>query len=138
MTPRKRMTYFLFTFLFATNLLAQIDIATEREMRERAKAPDSGPKDFLEGTEVRLSSRYFRGGVLVYDCRDRHFVCTSISSANECHDERMWFINKDRFELPCAPIKQFKDHESCVSEQYKRVHDIPEARWCYNDKKLRF
>lgn len=130
------MTYFLFMLLFVTNLLAQIDISTERE--QRAKELDEGSEDFLRGTDIRLSMRYYQGEVLVYDCRDRHFVCTSIDSANECHNERDLLLNKNRFELPCAPIKQFKDHETCVKEQYKRIHEVPETRWCYNDKKLKF
>tara|TARA_R110000868_G_scaffold300224_4_gene560665 strand:+ start:3905 stop:4315 length:411 start_codon:yes stop_codon:yes gene_type:complete len=135
-----RMMFLTLSLLLSQVSLAQIDISTEREKREREKAAkdDGVPDDFLKGTGIRLSPRYFKGEVLVYDCRDRHFVCTSMESATECREERDRFLAKDRFELPCAPIKRFKNHEACGEEQYKRVHDIPDKRWCYNEKKLRF
>lgn len=135
-----RMMFLIFYTLLSTQAWGQVDVSTERELKEqaRAAAKDQGPEDFLKGTGVRLSSRYFIGGVLVYDCVDRHFVCTSVESADECRDKRADAITKDRFELPCAPLKAFENHEVCVKEQYKRVHEIPLTAWCYNDKKLRF
>lgn len=136
-----RMMFLNLCLIFSLNALAQIDISTEREIRERekaAKADDGIPDDFLKGTGIRLSPRYFKGEVLVYDCRDQHFVCTNMDSATDCREERDRYLAKDRFELPCVPIRRFKDHEECAEEQYKRVHSIPDKRWCYNEKKLRF
>lgn len=139
---RMLLLHFFAFFLAQNTALAQpaIDVSTERELREleKLKNGESGPKDFLSGTGIRLSTKYFKGEILVYDCVDRHFVCTSLESATECREERDRFLAKNRFELPCAPIKAFKSHEECSEEQYKRVHDIPDRVWCFNEKKLRF
>ncbi len=139
---RMLLLHFFVFFQVQNPAVAQraIDVSTDRELKEleKAKNGDTGPKDFLSGTGIRLSTKYFKGEVLVYDCVDRHFVCTSLVSATECREERDSFLAKNRFELPCAPIKSFNTHEECSEEQYKRVHDIPNRVWCFNEKKLRF
>lgn len=120
---------------------AQIDIATDREKfdREKAKRADSiRVEDYLQERATPLTFRYFSGPVLVYDCRDRHFICTSMLNAIDCRDQRDNSINLDRFELPCVPIKKYNSDEECIKEQYKRMHQIADLRWCYNNKKLGF
>lgn len=139
-----RMMIFYFCLFFGHTSVAQIDIATDREIfeRERARLQEEGARyrieDYIEETNTPLSSRYFKGSVLMYDCKDRHFVCTSMLNAIECRDMRDHLLNNERFFLPCVPIKRFKTDDECVKEQYRRMHEIPDLRWCYNSKKLSF
>lgn len=86
----------------------------------------------------RVSSRYYKGAVLIYDCRDRHFVCVDQLSADQCHEERTKALKKNRFELVCSPLKVFKSEQECVAEQYQRMHESVDKTWCYNEHRLRF
>jgi hypothetical protein len=91
-----------------------------------------------DANRERLAERYYKGSVLIYDCRDKHFVCADSESAKDCHELRQQALSRNRFELPCAPLKEFKEHSQCVEEQYRRVHTKAAKNWCYNERKLRF
>lgn len=137
-----RMKIFIFGALFA-NFHCSFAVESEAvnvpaKDTPKVEATPEAKDDFARKTAVRLSSRYVQGNVLVYDCKDRHFVCTDMINATECHDARLEAIEKNRFNLPCAPVKHFKDTDECVEEHYKRMHQIPDTTWCYSEKKLRF
>ncbi len=90
------------------------------------------------GERERISNRYYKGPVLIYDCRDRHFVCVDQVSADDCHQGRTEALKKNRFDLVCAPLKVFKTEPECVAEHYRRVHEGVDKSWCYNERRLRF
>lgn len=125
-----RMMNLIFLLILSVNAVAQ-DTASKVEK-------ETDEATVYRQVRERISERYFKGSTLIYDCKERHYVCVDRLSAEDCHRWRDEALRKNRFSLECAPLKEFKTNQECVQDQYQRVHDSISKAWCYNDRKLRF
>ncbi len=83
-------------------------------------------------SEPRISNEYFQGQYLIYDCRQRHYVCVNSASFDKCRGRRDEALDERRFLLPCAPLLEFKSQKECFQEHYKQVHQLGNRKFCVN------
>lgn len=67
--------------------------------------------------DPNLSLKYQRGKYLVYDCIDKHWVCTGEPEFDNCIDGREIAISENYERLPCVPIMQFDEVKACQKVQ---------------------
>jgi len=70
-----------------------------------------------------LSDEYEAGPYLIYDCKNKHWVCVLKSYFDECASVR----NKEQLDkiekLSCAPVEEFLNKKSCFQKQlYLTTH----------------
>ncbi len=72
--------------------------------------------------EILVSKKYRSGLHLIYDCKDRFFVCVDEESFKKCQSERE---NDLKFGLDkvlvCAPFKKFPTRVDCLKAQYSQI-----------------
>lgn len=77
-----------------------------------------------------LSFKYVRGPHLVYDCKDKHWVCTGASEFNNCKKSRDFEIIERKDELSCIPSKVFSSEKDCVDSQKRIINASLMTRLC--------
>lgn len=88
--------------------------------------------------EPRISRDFARGEFLIYDCRTRNYACVNITSFAYCRKLRDdGYVQKKNI-LPCAPLKEFADQETCFKEHYKLMHKISAKPFCQNTKNAKY
>lgn len=82
--------------------------------------------------EPRISSSYRRGEYLLYDCREKHFVCVNSTSFETCEERRKLAIKEKFREMPCAPLKKFKTQKECFDAHYAQIYGQKSKVFCLN------
>ena len=100
------------------------DLATKTEQK-RDKS-----KDDITLSDPDLSIKYQRGRFLMYDCEDKHWVCTQKLEFDRCSEKRKYvdFIKGQLY--PCAPVKPFASEAECVKRQRKFTEKNHSVRSC--------
>lgn len=99
----------LLLFLISGNLLAQQDIAL---------------------LDPFLSLKYTRGPYLIYDCKDKHWVCAGKAEFNYCQESRDFQIKERSESLGCVPVRSFNTEIDCNSSQKKLTSRAVATRFC--------
>lgn len=60
-----------------------------------------------------ISAKYEAGPALVYDCLDKHWVCTGPNEHSVCSERRLENIQEGRIELNCMPDQIFPTIKEC-------------------------
>lgn len=77
-----------------------------------------------------LSIKYEAGPALVYDCLDKHWVCTGKSEHKDCTGRRLKNIEEGRIELNCMADKVFESKYDCVNFLERIIHRGNVPRGC--------
>jgi len=80
------------------------------------------------------STKYLRGQYLLYDCIDKHWVCTSKAEFGACKDGRTIAQADKQDKLPCAPIKEFESESQCNKVQARLTSSASSMRSCKSNE----
>ena len=123
----KKLSKFILTFLLLTKTLGAQDVVPESTEQKAAKD--------ITLDDLEMSYKYTKGGHLLYDCQDKHFVCTSKVETKRCKTARKNSILDNDDILPCAITQKFKDYNECKEFQQKRVNMAINHMYCYHPDK---
>lgn len=98
---------------------------------------DDQPKSiagFDPKTDI-IAENYEAGQYLIYDCKEKHWVCVTEEYHKECQEKRARDVaNTEETIHSCAPIGIFPTKKSCFQRQlFLTTHDHG-ARFCIVDK----
>lgn len=85
--------------------------------------------------DPNLSLKYQKGEYLVYDCGDKHFVCTALPEYKRCLNQLNYDLENNEIDLSCAPLKKFNTNNECIKEQKRLVHSSIYNGMCENPNK---
>jgi hypothetical protein len=85
-------------------------------------------------TDPLLSLKYQRGKYLVYDCIDRHWVCTGKAEFDLCLEQRDVGLLDKNSRMPCGAFDYFENEKKCQKHQKKLINRGDGTRFCYNLK----
>lgn len=88
----------------------------------------------LKRSEKLISYDYWQGKYLIYDCKGRHFICVDEKGYDACTKKRENSYVKRRYNLGCAPLKEYKNQDKCFSAVYTIVHSIKSKKFCLNNR----
>ena len=81
-----------------------------------------------------LSTKYQRGVYLLYDCIDKHWVCTGLAESKICSEGRV-IASENKFDrMPCSPIKEFASESKCNEIQARLTNASTTVRECKSDE----
>lgn len=105
---------------------------------------DSRPKylnDYDPATDV-IAENYEAGPFLIYDCKERHWVCVLESYYKDCEASREEDQLLKKLELRCAPITKLSNKKSCFQQQLFLTSQNAGSNFCVGDewkqKEIRF
>lgn len=81
-----------------------------------------------------LSTKYQRGSYLLYDCYDKHWVCTAKAEFDTCQDARSTASKNKDDKLPCMPLKAFESEAKCNEIQARIVSSSYGNRDCKSEE----
>ncbi len=89
----------------------------------------------FDTTRDEFSDKYMAGPHLVFDCKDKHWVCVDDDNKKDCLDGREGRV-KDKFRnYHCTYARSFEDKPSCFEFQKKMVNSGNNPEWsCTIDK----
>lgn len=93
------------------------------------KPTDEQSQDVLL-SDPYLSLLYQRGAFLIYNCHDRHWVCSGEAEYKSCLEERNYALDEKTSKLPCAPIQKFKSDKACQEYQARLTDFNMGDRFC--------
>jgi hypothetical protein len=124
----KSFKVLIFLFILSSSVFAQ-SVGAQAVAGEQVTADENGNLDVaLEDPD--LSLRYQRGSYLLYDCIEKHWVCTGSPEYNYCKKSREEAILDRSPKLPCAHVKLFKNEKSCNRTQQIITSRGDYARFC--------
>jgi hypothetical protein len=88
----------------------------------------------IYSSDPQLSDRYDRGVHLIYDCKEKHWVCTTKALSQYCEKTRKRAIENYEYSLPCAPFKGFENEKDCNLKQLEFTHKGHIQSYCFHDK----
>jgi predicted DNA-binding WGR domain protein len=88
--------------------------------------------------EPKISQEFSQGNFLIYDCKQRSFVCVNEPSYLLCKEKRSRGYRERKKVLPCAPLKEFPSQSKCFEKQYKLIHSQSEKSYCQNSKNSKY
>lgn len=78
------------------------------------------PEKFLNGHDPvadTLSDEYEAGPFLIYDCKNKHWVCVLKPYFETCQSQRAQEQFDKIEKLSCAPVEEFPNKKSCFQKQ---------------------
>jgi hypothetical protein len=117
------MKFFLLSLLFHLFALASSDSCAE-EIPLLAHFEMKGDN---------ITDKYFAGAFLIYDCKEKHWVCVLQEDYKDCEADRKKAQIKNERELPCAPIGEFPSKRSCFQRQLFLAGQAHGHRFCLLD-----
>lgn len=84
----------------------------------------------FDGDTVQISSKYYSGQFLIYDCESKHWSCVDKDGFKECQESRDQSKKEFKTYLKCAPIKEYKNLKECISHQKRKVHHPESTNFC--------
>jgi hypothetical protein len=97
---------------------------------------DSQPKSlagFDSKTDI-IADNYEAGPFLIYDCKEKHWVCVMEPFYKECQNQRLKDENEKSVEHSCAPISEFPTKKSCFQRQLFLTSQHHGNRFCIKDQ----
>ena len=91
------------------------------------------PPDY-ELSQDAISDKYIAGAFLIYDCKEKHWVCVLKDDFSECRENRDKSIAGRKKHLPCAPIGEFPTKRSCFQRQLYLSGHAHGNRFCLLDE----
>lgn len=107
---------------------------SEKKSKEEMLEEREVDKFARQKEEPRISNKWFRGSFLIYDCVKGHFACVNQVSFYKCEEQRAEDIEENRPRLRCSPFKSFKEYESCIAMNYKKMHNQLPKLYCVHPK----
>jgi hypothetical protein len=105
---------------------------------------NSRPKilnNYDPATDV-IAENYEAGSFLIYDCKEKHWVCVLEYYYKNCTNLREEDQLLKKLELSCAPIAQFPNKKSCFQQQLFLTGQNIGTNFCIGDewkqKEIRF
>ena len=120
---RYTIIFYLFSITF-TSVAQEVQFSKEEIYRSETEF------------EAAISSKYFRGKNLIYDCVKKHFACVIDANYEECDENRKEALENRKILLPCAPLKKLPTQIECFKLQYSLVHERTYKGFCISQKKL--
>ena len=80
--------------------------------------------------DPNLSLKYQKGAFLLYDCVDKHWVCTAKPEFLSCKESRDIAIKDQSSTRPCVPIREFSSDQACQNHQRTLVDSAMRTRFC--------
>ena len=99
-------------------------VFTEKEMKETLD------NDYLDPV---ISFKYERGSYLIYDCQDKHWICSGSLEFKRCQDWKKQADKRNAKSYQCVAVKRYKNISSCVDAQYAQVNKNHDIRFCLSD-----
>lgn len=96
---------------------------------------DDGEKvlnDFDPRTDI-ISEKYEAGPYLIYNCKEKHFVCVMEANYKECEAERAQDNLEKKLDLSCAPISKMLNKKSCFQQQLFFVSQNQGTKFCVGE-----
>ncbi len=128
--------YIIITSIFFMTTLFAITLEERGQIMTRFRVSKS--KNFEERlyTTYVISEKHRSGTYLIYECKERKFICVDDESFDKCREERRDALNGDVFLklLPCAPLKKFEDIFDCHDEIYKNMYRMSNKRFCIHPR----
>lgn len=96
---------------------------------------DDGEKvlnDFDPRTDI-ISEKYEAGPYLIYNCKEKYFVCVMEANYKECEAERTQENADKKLELGCAPISKMLNKKSCFQQQLFFVSQNQGTKFCVGE-----
>lgn len=90
-----------------------------------------GVEKEVEELGVPLSSTWTSGSHLIYDCKQKHWVCVDKDGVELCNKLRGWAKNIDKMSLKCTVIKSFQADSECISAQKRKVEELIPTTFCH-------
>ena len=97
-------------------------------------AEDKGLSGFDPKTDI-IAGNYDAGPYLIYDCKEKHWVCVMEEFYKECGEKRKRDLaSVDDTKYSCAPIGEFPTKKGCFQRQlFMTTHNHGE-RFCIKDQ----
>lgn len=90
-----------------------------------------GQKEDEDGEKL-LSDKYYSGPYLVYDCQDKHWVCTDKEAVESCNAARKRALERKGITMPCFVVKEYKKYKGCLKSNKKMINQIGDTKYCYH------
>ncbi len=119
---------FIILFLCLSSSLRAEEVTLTQEQKERIWLEEElkKPRYAIE----RISSEYFSGKHLIYDCYGRFYACVDEVSFDLCQRRREWGVDNYIENLPCSPIKKYDNTKFCLDELQVLVHAPRTLEFC--------
>lgn len=88
----------------------------------------------VDQQKTRLSVKYTKGPILIYDCLDKHWVCTDKVEAKNCNDKRRYEELEKNENYPCAVFETFETNKQCIKKQKELIDQAIHVIFCVNPK----
>lgn len=88
----------------------------------------------INQNDPKLNYKYEKGRFLVYDCFDKHFVCTQSLEYNRCKDARVKAIKDGEEHLPCAYFDPSQSISECQKKQQSLTNKGENYLFCNKPK----
>jgi hypothetical protein len=83
------------------------------------------------GLGLQLSSKWFQGPNLVYDCVYRHYVCTGERGLGRCKvDQSIKLLGSEEDKVKCVVVKKYSSLKKCVEKQYELIGQVKPMPFC--------
>lgn len=93
---------------------------------------DDGEK-VLNGYDPKvdiISEDYEAGPYLIYDCKNKHYVCVLESYFKECEEKKQKDLALNKENVSCTPISEHLNKKSCFQKQLLLVSRNHGTRAC--------
>lgn len=81
-----------------------------------------------------ISENYEAGPYLIYDCKEKHWVCVMEPFFKECEEKRSRDLaSEDEVYHSCAPVGKFPTKKSCFQRQLFMTTHNHGKRFCVKD-----
>lgn len=126
---QRMLKIFMLLLFFSFSIQAQESKDKANQATNTEQKRDKS-KDDITLSDPDLSIKYQRGRFLLYDCEDKHWVCTKKLEFDRCGEKRKYvdFVKEQLY--PCAPIKAFASEAECVKRQRKFIQKNHSVRSC--------
>jgi len=123
--------------LFLIVLFLATAIFSAEEVKENKPQEKELDAETIYQERIYISKEYEKGSNLIFDCKGRFWACVNERSKIKCEEARKEGL-KYRLsqQLPCAPLKSFKDHNECLKSQYEMMHQRRDRSFCLLSKSL--
>jgi hypothetical protein len=138
---------FVFVSIF---LFSQLLFAQEQQQQQQAPVTDADVPQVRsvkenKGLEVgvdidqqdpNMDALYKKGPYLVYDCKNKHWVCTQELEYKRCQIQRKTSLLDYENELACAYFDVFDRREDCWKKQQELTNVAKYEQFCLHPTKV--
>lgn len=123
----------LFVLLFLCSIAQQ----SSGQIHSLIKKQISKDRLDIDQQKSRISLKYTKGSYLMYDCYDKHWVCTDEVEVKNCRLKREEGIMNYNVNLPCVVFENYSTNSSCIERQQWVTNQSIAVTFCKNSKMKR-